>query len=124
MNEEQLQDILNRYTDSLLRGEEQADDWASLEAVNDEAIPPLMQLALAIKDALKPVSPMPSYREKLREALEFQAPPEIEIAAPMPRYRKLLMGIAAAGSILSLAGFSIILFRRRRETSQPVTTPA
>lgn len=124
MNEEQLQDFISRYTDSLLRGEGQVDGWTSLEAADDEAATPLMNLSLAIKDALKPVSPISAYRERLRDALEFQASAEISIAPPTPRFRKVLMGVAAAGSIISIAGLSLIFFRRRRETSQPVTTPA
>ena len=123
MNNKRIKELLNQHGDALIAGQDIRDQLLAAQEDKPEELDGLMQLAALIKNTLVP-RPVPAFRASLRQALEYQAPAEIAIASPPPTYKKVLMTVAAAGSLLSIAGLSLILFRRRRGTTQVAVTTA
>ena len=123
MKHELLEESLTRHADALIRGEDISGELLDSQPEHEQELDSLFRLAAAIKGALVPV-PVPAFRANLRRALEFQAPTEIAIGRPPARYKTVVMAAAATGSLLSIAGLSLILVRRRRGSTQPATTVA
>ena len=123
MKHDLLTESLTRHADALNRGEDISGALMAEQPEHRQELDALLSLAVAIKDSLVPVA-VPAFRADLRRALEFQAPVQIAIGRPPTRYKTVVMAAAATGSLLSIAGLSLILFRRRRSTTQPAATVA
>lgn len=123
MKRETVDESLARHSDALVDGEDITTELLAAYPEQEQELEPLFQLAASIKNAFVQV-PVPPFRADLRRALEFQAPAEIAIGRPTPGYKRVVMAAAATGSLLSIAGLSLILFRRRRGSGQPAPTAA
>ena len=123
MKHELLDESLTRHADALIKGEDISGQLLAALPEHEQELDSLFRLATAIKGSLVPV-PVPAFRADLRRALEFQAPAQIAIGRPPARYKTVVMAAAATGSLLSIAGLSLLLVRRRRGSTQPATTVA
>jgi hypothetical protein len=123
MKHELLDESLTRHADALIKGVDISGELLAAQPEHEQELDTLFRLAAAIKGSLVPV-PVPAFRADLRRALEFQAPAEIAVGRPPARYKTVVMAAAATGSLLSIAGLSLILVRRRRGSTQPATTVA
>ena len=123
MNNDLLDDSLTRHADALIKGEDISGELLSAQPEPEQDLASLFRLAAAIKGSLVPV-PVPAFRADLRRALEFQTPVQIAVGRPPANYKTVVMAAAATGSLLSIAGLSLILVRRRRSSTQPATTVA
>lgn len=123
MDDRHIEEILNRHADAIIEGRDISSQLLADKPANLAEIGDLFRLALALREALVPKA-VPVFQKRLRQALEFQAPSEITLSPPRSVVRKVLMGLAATGSILSIAGLSFILFRRRRGGAQTATSSA
>jgi hypothetical protein len=121
MKHNPITETLSRHVEALIRGEDIAANLLAERPLQDQELEPLMNLAAAIKQALVPV-PVPAFRADLHRALAYQAPAQIAIGRPPARYKNVVMAAAATGSLLSIAGLSLILVRRRRSATRPVTS--
>jgi hypothetical protein len=123
MKQDLLAEALTRHADALNKGEDISGQLLAAQPEHEQELDSLFRLATAIKGSLVPM-PVPSFRADLRRALEFQAPAQIAVGLPPARYKTVVMAVAATGSLLSIAGLSLILVRRRRGSTQPATTVA
>jgi len=123
MKQDLLAEALTRHADALNKGEDISGQLLASQPEHEQELDSLFHLATAIKGSLVRV-PVPAFRGDLRRALEFQAPAQISVGRPPARYKTVVMAAAATGSLLSIAGLSLILVRRRRGSTQPATTVA
>ncbi|NLE77511.1 MAG: hypothetical protein GX605_12270 [Chloroflexi bacterium] len=108
-----VKDILDAEAQRPVRGGEYAAMFPYLE----RHLPPLLEVAGLLRLALPPVQPAPSFRQTLREGLVTAA--RQRSAAPSPRpwrawsseHRELVIGAAAVGSAVSVAGVAALLIR-------------
>jgi len=123
MDDRRLEEILNRHADAIIEGRDIGSQLLADLPGNLAEVELLLRLASTLKETLVPKT-VPAFKQRLRKALEYQAPSEIRLSPPTPVFRKVLMGLAATGSILSIAGLSFILFRRRRGGAQAAASSA
>ena len=123
MKQDLLDEALTRHADALIQGEDISGQLLASQPEHAQELDSLFRLAMAIKGSLVPVA-VPAFRADLRRALEFQAPVQIAVGRPSAGYRTVMMVAAATGSLLSIAGLSLILVRRRRGSTQPAATVA
>ena len=123
MKQDLLAEALTRHADALNKGEDISGQLLAAQPEHEQELDSLFRLATAIKGSLVAV-PVPAFRANLRLALEFQAPAQITVGRPPARYKTVAMAVAATGSLLSIAGLSLILVRRRRGSTQPAATVA
>lgn len=123
MDDSLLEELLNRHADAIVEGRDISNQLLADLPGNLSEIDNLFRLASTLKEILVPKT-VPVFRQKLRKALEYQAPAEITLTPPAPVVKKVLMGLAATGSILSIAGLSFIIFRRRRGETQTAVSSA
>lgn len=126
MKRKELLNLLANHADALNR----AADPAALDSTgwlanyglagNVRSIISLLQIAKAVKQVLIPVRPSTLFRDELGQRLEVAEP-----TATSPLRRRVWVGAAAVGSILSLVGITLLLMRRLRlpsNRSRPMTT--
>jgi hypothetical protein len=103
-------DILSTYADQLICGP------SGRPVGLDAALAGLMDLADLLHDLLQPVRPRSAYRERLRHRL-LMAAQEQRTEPPLSPWRQhrvgLLIGAAALGSAMSVAGVVAYLLRSR-----------
>jgi hypothetical protein len=122
MQKEDLLDVLADHADALNRGHDSASHWLARYPVHEAELRILFHLASEIKKALVPVDVPDQFRLRLHHGLLIQPLPLSDDAAGRPN--RVWLGVAAVGSLLSLAGLSLLLTRRLRSvTSEGVTHP-
>jgi hypothetical protein len=106
-------DLLSAYTDQLVRDPARKPTPA---AGRDQMLDGLVQVVDLLHDVLQPVRPRVAYRERLRQRLlmaaqELQSEP---LLSPWQQRRVgWLLGAAAVGSAVSVAGVIAYLLRNR-----------
>lgn len=122
MNERMLTEILAAHADHLVQGEAREAEYLALFPAYQEELKPLLELARQVKEALALVRPAEAFRKGLHQELVAAArrrlavPPVVE----WPRWRRpWVIGIAALGSVLSLASVvGVIAYLRRSKAAR------
>ena len=123
MKHDPLDESLTHHADALIKGEDISAELLTGHPESEDELDSLFRLAAAINKSLVPV-PVPAFRSDLRKALEYQSTSQIAVGRPPARYKTVVMAAAATGSLLSIAGLSLILVRRRRGSTHAATTVA
>jgi len=124
MSEKELQDILTEHADALNRDEELSEVLVSKYQGQSGELAPLLNLASALRSALTPVSNA-AFKERLGYELVNYGPPVVVLGRSVSKRRaRAWLAVAAAGSVISVAGVTALIVRRLRNvkdvTSQPV----
>ena len=112
MDERTLSEILAAHADHLNRGGN-GKDYLVMFADHRDQLAPLLALAERVKRVLVPVQASPLFRDQLRRDLTSAAQGGRDTAQPVrPSHRlELVIGAAAIGVSVSLAGF--VAYQRR-----------
>ncbi len=106
-------DLVTAYTDQLLHGPPRG---AAPSPGEDPALPGLIDLVNRLYALFQPMRPRAAYRDQLRRRLLIAAQDQIA-AAPLNPWRQhrvgLLIGAAALGSAVSVAGVIAYLLHTR-----------
>jgi hypothetical protein len=113
-NKEQIE-ILATQADKLNAGTNEEAEYLATLPEHQDTLQPLLVLARKIKDALTPVEPDPAFSENLRRSLLAAAHQRAvyllsstKAQHPVPLFRRrrkeILIGAAALGSVVSVAG--------------------
>jgi hypothetical protein len=114
MTEKELQDVLAKHADGLNRDEELGELLLARNQEQAGDLAPLLQLASALKVALKPVS-APVFQKKLGNELVNYGPPVVVLGRSVSKRRgRAWFAVAAAGSLISVAGVTALFLRRVR----------
>lgn len=124
MKKRELAAILSAHADGLIIGKDQSAQLLSDYPEEAAELKPLFHLAAAIQTALVPIKAPVAFVNRLRSDLMAHTPPEITVKAPISAQRILLMGVAAAGSVLSVTGIALLIWRRLKPTGKPDQQPA
>jgi hypothetical protein len=116
MKRRELAHILSAHADGLIRGKDTADQFLADYPDAAAELGPLFHLAASIQAALIPVKAPITFVNRLRRDLMAFAPSHVVVKAPVSGQKILLMGVAAAGSVLSVTGL-VFLVSRRLKTS-------
>jgi hypothetical protein len=119
MNRWKLASILSDHADGLNEGRDMAAHLLADYPQATAELAPLFQLASSLKRVLVPVRAPVRFVNQLQQDLINYAPPEVVVKAPKSGQRIILVGVAAAGSVLSVAGLALLLLRRLRNPGKP-----
>lgn len=117
MDDKVLIEMLASHADRLINGKAREGDYLAMFPDRREKLGPLLATAERIKGALVPVRPEPAFREDLRKGLMAAVRQRRAQVVVMPqggRGRDILIGAAALGSVISVAGLLAHLLRSRR----------
>ncbi|MBC7223954.1 MAG: hypothetical protein H5T59_06745 [Anaerolineae bacterium] len=112
-----MHDILEAQVETLADGEDDA-LYLRLFPHLRGRLAPLFSLARYLQQVLVPVRPSPQFRENLREGLLTAARQRALMPAHRPPWRphrEWVIGAAAVGSAMSLAGVAAFLIRRAQQ---------
>ena len=129
MDDREWTEILATHADKLNAGANEEAEYLATLPKHPDALQSLLTLARKAKDALIPVEPDPAFRENLRLSLlaaahQRAAPRSSQTksqrhAQPFSRHRKeILIGAAALGSVVSVAGIVAYLIHTREAKAQ------
>jgi hypothetical protein len=108
-------ETLTTHADKLNAGGNEEAEYLTTLPEHQDMLQPLLALARKIKDALTPVEPDPAFSENLRRSLLAAAHQRAvyllsttKAQHPVPLFRRhrkeILIGAAALGSVVSVAG--------------------
>ena len=123
MSERVLTEILAAHADHLARGEDREEEYLTLFAEYRNELAPLLGIARQVKEVLAQVQPSEAFRRRLHNDLVATA--RQRLAAGPRRYwsvwrRPWVIGVAALGSVVSIASaVGVIAYRRRNRTAKP-----
>jgi hypothetical protein len=138
MADRELIEILATHADKLNAGTNEEAEYLATLPENQDTVQPLLALARKVKDALAPVEPGPAFCENLRlsllaaahqrsaSRLSLRAEPQAEGPTKSQRpthlftkHRKeILIGAAALGSVVSVAGIVAYWIHTRTAKAQ------
>ena len=127
MNRRELATILAAHADGLIKGNDTA---AQLLRDYPEAaaeLGSLFRLAASIEAVLVPVKAPVTFVGRLRHDLMSYSTAEVPEKASISGQKVLWMGVAAAGSVLSVTGVALLVARRLKTSAkagQPTATTA
>jgi len=124
MKKRELAAILSAHADGLIKGNDTSDQFLTEYPEDAAELGPLFHLAAAVQAALIPVKAPVAFVNRLRNDLLTHTPPKIAIKAPVSGQKILLMGMAAAGSVLSVAGIALLVWRRLKTSGEAGQQPA
>ena len=127
-NKEQIE-ILATQADKMNVGTNEEAEYLATLPEHQDTLQPLLALARKVKDALTPVEPDPAFSENLRRSLLAAAHQRAvhllsstKSQHPVPllrRHRKeILIGAAALGSVVSVAGIVAYWIHARAAKAQ------
>jgi hypothetical protein len=121
MGEKVLTEVLALQANGLNAGEEDLQAYLAMIPGRQGDLESLMTVAARVKKALLPVKPSSAFMRGLRRSLLAMAGPK-QPSASLPARRGLLIGAAALGSALSVAGIIayVIYARANGGTGTPV----
>jgi hypothetical protein len=122
MNRWKLAAILSDYADGLFEGVDTADVLLSEYPQESAELGPLFRLAASLQSVLVPVRAPVSFVSRLHEDLMSYSPTKVVIEQERSGQKALWVGVAAAGSVLSVAGLVVLVLRRLRGTEGAVGT--
>ena len=124
MTEKELQDILTDHADGLNRGEELSEALLSQHHQESDELATLLYLASALKSALTPVTNA-AFKERLGHELVSYGPPVVVLGRSISKRRaRAWLAVAAAGSVISVAGVTALIVRRLRSVKDVTSHPA
>lgn len=118
MKRRELATILAAHADGLIRGKDTA---AQLLADYPEVaaeLGPLFRLAASIEAVLVPVKAPVTFVGRLRQDLMHYATAEAPAKASISGQKVLWVGVAAAGSVLSVTGLALLVMRRLKASGK------
>ncbi|HSG17135.1 MAG TPA: hypothetical protein VLE70_12550 [Anaerolineae bacterium] len=114
MTQKEIEDVLAAHADALNQDEELSEQLLAEHAEQADELVPLFQLATVLKAALTPVS-APAFKTKLGHELVNYGPPVVVLGRSVSKRKaKAWLALAAAGSVISVAGVVALLLRRVR----------
>jgi len=120
MEDKVLAEILAAHADQLRKGQEKGSDYLAMFPDYQEKLKPLLETAEKIKGVLEPVEPTPAFCQSLHEDLLTAGRRRLaEGVPPLARShgKQILIGAAALGSAVYVAG-AIAYFVRSRATAK------
>jgi hypothetical protein len=116
MEDKVLAEILAAHADQLKKGQGRRSDYLAMFPAYQKELKPLLETAEKAKDVLEPVEPAPAFCRSLYEDLlaagHRRLAGEVPQLAGSPR-KQILIGAAAVGSVVSVAGAIVYLIRSR-----------
>ncbi len=112
-------EVLSAHAEQLLKNQNRSQDYISLFPENED-LPPLLNLAGHIKEALQPVTLPPSFKARLQKDLMAaahlkQVQRSDHRPAPHLNATRISLFISAAvGAILALTGIVVFIRKQRR----------
>ena len=102
-------EVLAAHADHLMGNQVNSEEYLSLFPAYRAELAPLLRLAERVKAALVPVTPSPTFEAELKQellaaALQRAVKRHVKQPVPFLRRRGFLIGAAAVGSALSVAG--------------------
>ena len=112
-------EVLAAHADQLIGDGAEGEEYLNLFPAYRAELTPLLRVAERIKTALVPVAPSPSFEAGLKQDLMAAAIKRAEEQEEKRRVlflrrRGVLIGAAAVGSVLSVAGIVAALLLRQR----------
>jgi hypothetical protein len=119
MDDRTLAEILAAHADHINRGGNGA-DYLTMFAAYREELAPLLALAERVKQVLVPLKANPAFRDQLRRELTLAAQRKRAMPQPARNHHRWewMIGAAAIGVSVSLAGLVALLRRSRGGHSQ------
>ena len=122
-------EILATHADKLNAGVNEEAAYLAMLSEHQDTLQPLLALARKVKDALAPVEPDPAFCENLRLSLLAAARQRLvsrlsSTKSQRPTYlfrrhrREILIGAAAVGSVVSVAGIVAYWIHTRAAKTQ------
>jgi hypothetical protein len=123
MSEDVVVEVLAAHADYLIGNEVDSEDYLRLLPAYRGELAPLLQIAEQVKTTLIPVTPSPAFEAGLKQDLVTAAIQRVEERSnkkqvSLLRRRGVLIGAAAVGSALSVAGIVAALLWRQRFTAR------
>jgi hypothetical protein len=124
MREAVIANVLTAHADYLVSIKTWDEDQMKRLPTHQVELEPLLGIAERLNEALKPITPAPAFKTRLRQELLASAARRIEergIAKRVPflRRKEVVIGVAAAiGSALSIAGIVVALLWRQRSMAR------
>jgi hypothetical protein len=111
-----LAEILAAHADQLKKGQGKGNDYLAMFPDYQEELKPLLETAEKVKQVLKPVEPAPAFCQSLHD--DLLAARQRRLAEGVPQLarshtKQILVGAAAVGSVVSLAGALAYLIHSR-----------
>ena len=129
MYEDVIANVLTAHADYLVSTKTGDEDQMKRLPAHQVELAPLLQIAERLNRTLKPVTPTPAFKTKLRQELLAAATRRaaergIEKQVPFLRRKGVVIGVAAIiGSVLSVAGIvAALLWRQRSMARAPHAT--
>jgi hypothetical protein len=121
-------EILATHADKLNIGTNEETEYLATLPEHQDALQPLLALARKVKDALAPVEPDPAFRENLRLSLlaaahqrsvsRLSSKPQRSVDLFRSHRKEILIGAAALGSVVSVAGIVAYWIHARAAKAQ------
>ena len=121
-------EILATHADKLNIGTNEETEYLATLPEHQNALQPLLALARKVKDALAPVEPDPAFRENLRLSLlaaahqrsvsRLSSKPQRPVHLFRSYRKEILIGAAALGSVVSVAGIVAYWIHARAAKAQ------
>jgi hypothetical protein len=127
MEDKVLAEILSAHADLLKRDRGKGSDYLAMFPDYQEELGPLLETAERVKKVLEPVDPSPGFCQSLHDDLLVAAYRQPDEGMPQlaPSHRKqILIGAAAVGSVVSLAGALAYVVRSRFAAKTQPASPA
>jgi hypothetical protein len=121
MKKRELATILAAHADGLIKGKDTAVQMLTDYPDAAAELEPLFRLAASVQAALVPVKAPVAFVGRLHKDLMNYSTAELPAKAPRSGQKVLWMGVAAAGSVLSVAGLALLVLRRLKTGKQTAT---
>ncbi len=124
MHEAVIANVLAAHADYLVSIKTWDEDQMKRLPAHQVELAPLLQIAERLNKALKPVTPAPAFKTRLRQellatAVQRAAERGIVKQVPFLRRKEVVIGVAAViGSALSVAGIVAALLWRQRSVAR------
>jgi hypothetical protein len=123
MPEDVIVEVLSAHADHLVHKESNSEDYLNLFPAYRDELSPLLRIAERVRAALVPVAPAPAFEAGLKQdllaaAIQRAERRDAEPKASFLRRRGVLIGAAAIGSALSVAGIIAALLWRQRSVAR------
>lgn len=117
MRRKKLLTLLAEHAEALNEGGDAFDslDWLKSQPLEAQRVLPLLKLAEAVKRVLVPVRPSPQFRHHLRQRLNTPATQSPMTTPSSTRW--VWWSTAVLGTLLSVTGLSLFLWRRNASPS-------
>jgi hypothetical protein len=126
MEDKALTEILAAHADQLREGQGKRSDYIAMFPDHWKKLKPLLETAEKVKEVLEPVEPVPEFCHRLHEdllAAGRRKPAEGGPQLARRHTKQILIGAAALGSAVSVAGALAYLVHSRAATKVQPASP-